>query len=109
MDFDELVKNIKQISTVFKQNANTSINIHVTGQFYITYPQIPAIFTSKHFPAISKTMSDQLEFSVIKKSPQRVSQTTSDQSVKSVSADKLVQKLSFSHFVELLSIRKRAN
>lgn len=152
MNFNELVKNIEQISTVFKQSANTSINIHVTvrnwltglyivefeqngenraeygakllknladrlktnglsltnlklfRQFYITYPQIATIFTSKHFPAISQTMSDQLEFSIIEKLPQRISQTASDQSIEGVPADKLVQKLSFSHFVELLPI-----
>lgn len=152
MNFNELVKNIEQISTVFKQSANTSINIHVTirnwltglyivefeqngenraeygakllknladrlktnglsltnlklfRQFYITYPQIATIFTSKHFLVISQTMSDQLEFSIIEKLPQRISQTASDQSVEGVPADKLVQKLSFSHFVELLPI-----
>lgn len=152
MNFDELVKNIEQVSAVFKQSANTSINIHVTvrnwltglyivefeqngenraeygarllknladrlktnglsltnlklfRQFYIVYPQIAAIFVSKQFPAIGQTLSDQLEFSVIKKLPQRISQTASDQSVNGVPSDKLVHKLSFSHFVELLPI-----
>jgi predicted nuclease of restriction endonuclease-like (RecB) superfamily len=132
MNFDELVKNIEQVSTVFRQSANTSINIHVTAlnwlvgfyivefeqegenraeygarllkklsdrldskglsmtnlklfrQFYMTYPQIATIFSSKLLPAISQTMSDQF--------------------VKGVPADKLIQKLSFSHFVELFPI-----
>lgn len=35
MNFDELVKHIEQISTVFKQSANTSINIHVTVRNWV--------------------------------------------------------------------------
>jgi len=132
MNFDELVRHIEQVSVVFKQSANTSINIHISvrnwvvgyyivefeqngenraeygskllkriserlnikglsvtnlklfRQFYIAYPQIVNIFTSKQFLSIS--------------------QTVSDQSIKGVPAEKLIQKLSFSHFVELLQI-----
>lgn len=152
MNFDELVKHIEQVSVVFKQSANTSINIHVSvrnwvvgyyivefeqngenraeygskllkriserlnikglsvtnlklfRQFYIAYPQIVNIFTSKQFLSISQTVSDQLETVIAKKLPLKISQTVSDQSVKGVPAEKLIQKLSFSHFVELLQI-----
>lgn len=152
MNFDELVKQIEQVSTVFKQSANTSINIHVTvrnwvvgyyivefeqngenraeygskllkriserlnfkglsvtnlklfRQFYITYPQIATIFNSKQFLSISQTVSDQLETIIAEKFPLKISQTVSDQSVNGVPAEKLIQKMSFSHFVELLQI-----
>jgi len=152
MNFDELVKQIEQVSTIFKQSANTSINIHVTvrnwvvgyyivefeqngenraeygskllkriserlnfkglsvtnlklfRQFYITYPQIATIFTSKQFLSISQTVSDQLETIIAEKFPHNISQTMSDQSVNGVPAEKLIQKMSFSHFVELLQI-----
>jgi hypothetical protein len=36
MNFDELVKTIEQVSAVFKQSANTSINIHVTVRNWLT-------------------------------------------------------------------------
>ena len=152
MNFDELVRHIEQVSVVFKQSANTSINIHISvrnwvvgyyivefeqngenraeygskllkriserlnikglsvtnlklfRQFYIAYPQIVNIFTSKQFLSISQTVSDQLETVIAKKLPLKISQTVSDQSIKGVPAEKLIQKLSFSHFVELLQI-----
>ncbi|MDR1200908.1 MAG: PDDEXK nuclease domain-containing protein [Tannerellaceae bacterium] len=152
MNFDELVKNIEQVSTVFRQSANTSINIHVTArnwlvgfyivefeqegenraeygsmllkrlsdrldskglsmtnlklfrQFYMTYPQIATIFSSEPLPAIGQTLSDQLRLPITEKVPQKIGQTSSDQFVKGVSADKLIQTLSFSHFVELFPI-----
>lgn len=49
-------------------------------------------------------MSDQLEKVIAKKFPLKISQTVSAQSVKGVPAEKLIQKLSFSHFVELSQI-----
>ena len=152
MDFDELIKNIEQVSTVFRQSANTSINIHTTArnwlvgfyivefeqngenraeygsqllkklseklnskglsttnlklfrQFYVIYPQIAIIFSSKLLPVISQTVSDQLKLPITEELPQKISQTVSDQFVKGVPADKLIQKLSFSHFVELFQI-----
>lgn len=152
MNFDELVKNIEQVSTVLKQSVNVSINTHTTArnwlvgfyivefeqngenraeygsklleklsnklslkglsttnlklfrQFYVTYPQIAAIFSSKLLPGISQTVSDQLRLPITEKLPEQISQTVSDQFVNGVPADKLIQKLSFSHFVELLPI-----
>ncbi|MDR1679019.1 MAG: PDDEXK nuclease domain-containing protein [Prevotellaceae bacterium] len=152
MNFDELVKNIEQVSTVLKQSVNVSINTHTTArnwlvgfyivefeqngenraeygsklleklsnklnikglsktnlklfrQFYLTYPQIATIFSSKLLPGISQTVSDQLGLPITEKLPEQISQTVSDQFVIGVPADKLIQKLSFSHFVELLPI-----
>jgi predicted nuclease of restriction endonuclease-like (RecB) superfamily len=70
----------------------------------MTYPQIAAIFSSKPFPAIGQTLSDQLKLPITEELPQKISQTASDQFIKGVPADKLIQKLSFSHFVELFPI-----
>jgi predicted nuclease of restriction endonuclease-like (RecB) superfamily len=152
MNFDELVKNIEQVSTVLKQSVNTSINTHTTArnwlvgfyivefeqngenrakygsklleklsnklklkglsttnlklfrQFYVTYPQIATIFSSKLLPGISQTVSDQLKLPITEELSQKISRTLSDQFVKGVPADKLIYKLSFSHFVELQQI-----
>jgi hypothetical protein len=70
----------------------------------MTYPQIATIFSSKLLPAISQTVSDQLKLPRTEKLPHKISQTMSDQFVKGVPADKLIQKLSFSHFVEMFPI-----
>lgn len=70
----------------------------------MTYPQMATIFTSKQLLSISQTASDQLATVISGKSPHKISQTVSDQFIKGVPADKLIQKLSFSHFVELLQI-----
>ncbi len=47
---------------------------------------------------------DQLKLLITEKFPQKISQTVSDQSIRGVPADKLIRKLSFSHFVELFQI-----
>lgn len=120
MNFDELVKNIEQVSTVLKQSVNTSINTHTTArnwlvgfyivefeqngenraeygsklleklsnklklkglsttnlklfrQFYVTYPQIATIFSSKLLPGISQTVSDQLKLPITEDLPQKL-------------------------------------
>lgn len=97
-------KLLKRISERLNIKGLSVTNLKLFRQFYIAYPQIVNIFTSKQFLSISQTVSDQLETVIAKKLPLKISQTVSDQSIKGVPAEKLIQKLSFSHFVELLQI-----
>lgn len=113
MNFDELVRSLDEITDVFRQSANSSINLHVTvrnwlvgcyivefeqqgenraeygaqllvriaeklngkglsvtnlklnRQFYVAYPQLAQIFSSKQASAISQTVSDLFQYPVV--------------------------------------------